>query len=105
MYVVIRRYEADEASSDEVLRRVQEGFLPIIRRARGFVAYQVVDAGDGVVASISIFEDHAEANEMTREAAEWVKENLAELVLGPPEIISGEVVLSENANRLDPGVI
>lgn len=102
MYAVIRRYETDVASSDEVLRRVREEFLPIIRRGRGFVAYHVVDAGDGVIASVSIFEDHAEANEMTREAAEWVRENLAELVQGPPEIISGEVVLSENAYGIDP---
>jgi hypothetical protein len=105
VYAVIRRYEADVASSEAVLQRVREGFLPIVRRSRGLVAYQVVDAGDGVIASISIFEDHAEANEMTREAAEWARENLAELVLGPPEIISGEVVLSENTDGPDPGAI
>lgn len=97
MYVVIRRYEADIASSDEVVRRVREGFLPLIQQRPGFVAYHLVDAGDGVITSISIFRDHAEANESTRNAAEWVKANLAELVQGPPEIISGKVVLSEEA--------
>jgi antibiotic biosynthesis monooxygenase len=97
VYVVIRRYEADIASSDEVVRRVREGFLPLIRQRPGFVAYHLVDAGDGVITSISIFRDHGEANESTRDAAEWVKANLAELVQGPPEIISGEVVLSGEA--------
>ncbi len=97
MYAVIRRYEADVALSGEIVRRVREGFLPIVRRGQGFVAYHVVDAGDGVIASITIFEDHAEANESSRAAAEWVKANLAQLVEGPPEIISGEVVLSDEA--------
>lgn len=96
MYAVIRRYEADVAASNEVVRRVQEGFLPLFRQRPGFVAYHVIDAGDGVIASISIFDNHAEANESTRVAAEWVKANLADLVQGPPEIISGKVALSDH---------
>ena len=57
MYASVRRYETDPGSVDELMRRVEEGFVPIISKAPGFVAYYALDAGDGVVASITVFED------------------------------------------------
>jgi hypothetical protein len=44
-----------------------------------------------VVASISVFETQAGAEEANRMAASWVKENLAALLPTPPEITAGEV--------------
>jgi hypothetical protein len=103
MYGVVRRYQSDAGLVDELARRVREGFVPIISRAEGFVAYYVVDAGEGAVASISLFEDSAAANESTRMAADWVKQNLAELVEGPPEITAGEVVVQAGGYRRSIG--
>jgi hypothetical protein len=40
----------------EVVRFVNEGFLPIIREIPGFVDYYFIDGGDGVLVSTSIFE-------------------------------------------------
>lgn len=57
----------------------------------GFVAYYAINAGDGVVASISVFETQAGAEESNRMAASWVKQNLASLLPTPPEITAGEV--------------
>ena len=31
MHVAIRRYQVDPASAEEVMRQVNEGFIPIIR--------------------------------------------------------------------------
>ena len=92
MYAVVRRYQSDPGSVDEVARRVNEGFAPIISQSQGFVAYYLLDVGEGAVASISVFQDHHTANESTRLAAEWVKGNLAALVEGPPQITAGEVI-------------
>ncbi len=39
MYAVIRRYQVDPASADEIRRRVEEGFVPLIRQVSGFVDY------------------------------------------------------------------
>ncbi len=91
MHITVRRYEG-VTDSREAVRRVEEGFLPIISTVPGFVAYYVIDAGEGVLASISIFESRDGAEESTREAAEWVRDNLASLMPNPPQVTSGEVV-------------
>jgi hypothetical protein len=94
MYASIRRYNITGAESvEEVTRRVKEGFVPIISQTPGFVAYSLVDAGDGVVASISMFDDEAGAEESNRRAAEWVKQNLAHAVSGAPQVTAGMVTL------------
>jgi hypothetical protein len=88
-YVSIRRYEGVK-DVDEVVRVVQEGFIPIISSSPGYIAYYVIDAGDGVAASISVFENQAGAEASNRKAADWVKANLASLVSGAPQVTSGE---------------
>jgi hypothetical protein len=90
MYASVRRYQTDPGSVDEVLRRVDEGFAPIVITG-GFMDYYVLDAGGGVILSISVFEDKAGAEESDRLAVDWVGQNLASLIPGPPEITAGEV--------------
>jgi hypothetical protein len=89
MYASIRRYRSN--SSEEVLWRVKEGFVAIISKAPGFVAYYSLNAGKGELLSVSIFGTKAQAEESNRLAAEWVKKNVAPLMAGPPEITEGEV--------------
>ena len=89
MYISIRRYKANPGTSAAILQQANEGFVPIISKAPGFVAYCTVDAGNDVVASVSVFQDQAGAEESNRMAADWVKQNLASLVAGPPEITAG----------------
>lgn len=93
MYASVRRYEMDPGSVDELMRRVEEGFVPIVSRAPGFIAYYALDVGDGVVASINVFEDQAGAEESDRRAADWVKENVASLLPNPPQVTAGEVIV------------
>jgi hypothetical protein len=38
-----------------------------------------------------VFEQQSGADESTRRAAEWVADNLAELVIGGPKLVAGEV--------------
>ena len=54
MYAVVRRYDG-VTDPAEAARRVQEGFVPLLREAPGFVAYYALDAGGGVIVSISVF--------------------------------------------------
>jgi len=58
----------------------------------GFVEYYLVDAGEEVGFSISVFETQEQAEESNRRAAEWVKQNLVPLAAGPHETVAvGEV--------------
>ena len=91
MYASIRRYKVNPGAAQEIWRKVNEGFIPIISQAPGFIAYYALDAGNDLLASVSIFQDQASAEESNRLAAEWVKENLAKLISSPPEITAGEV--------------
>ncbi|MFD9082544.1 hypothetical protein ACFQ7B_37170 [Streptomyces erythrochromogenes] len=91
MYAVIRRYEG-VTDPAEAGRLVDEGFVTLLRRVPGFVAYYWVDAGDGVMVSTSVFEDRAGADESVRRAADFVRENLASLLPNPPQVTAGQVV-------------
>ncbi len=93
MYATIRRYNVNPGAAGDIFGRVNEGFVPIISKGPGFVAYYVVDAGNDVIASVSVFQDQAGAEESNRMAADWVKENVASLVAGPPEVLHGEVTV------------
>ena len=89
MYTVIRRYEG-VSDADEVVRRATGEFAAMLKDRPGFQGYWVVDAGGGVLASISVFETQGQAEDSTTAAAAWVRDNLAELVPNPPQITAGE---------------
>ncbi|WP_338678225.1 hypothetical protein V1460_27315 [Streptomyces sp. SCSIO 30461] len=93
MYAAVRRYEG-VTDPAEAGRRVNEGFVPIMRRVSGFVAYYWVDAGDGVMVSTSVFQDQAGAEESISRAADFVRDNLAPLLPNPPQVMAGEVLAS-----------
>jgi heme-degrading monooxygenase HmoA len=89
MYTVIRRYTGVK-DTNEVVRRATGEFGPMLAERAGFIGYWVVDGGAGTVASITVFESKEQADESTAAAAGWVKENLAGLIAGAPEVTVGE---------------
>ena len=97
MYASIRRYKTDSAA--EVTRLVNEEFVPRIKSLPGFLAYYVIDTGEGMLASVSVFETRDGAEESNRMAASWVKESLTGL-LSPPEITAGEAVAHMTVGEL-----
>ena len=94
MYAAVRRYEGitDDA---EAGRLVGESFIPLLEDVDGFIAYYWIDAGDGVMASLSVFEDKAGADESVKLARKWVQENAATLIPNPPQVTEGSVVASD----------
>ena len=91
MYATVRRYEG-VTNPREAGKRVNEGFVPLISQLPGFVAYYWVDAGGGVMVSTSVFQDRAGVEESNRQAADWVRQNMAPLLPNAPQITAGEVV-------------
>jgi hypothetical protein len=91
MFVSVRRYTVHDAGVvDEIVRRVNEGFVPIVSQTPGFGAYYAFYAGENVIVSVSVFEDEAGVEESNRRAADWVRQNLGQYVAGPPQIMAGE---------------
>lgn len=91
MYAAIRRYQVDPGSADEITRRVETGFVPLMRQVQGFVDYYLLDDGNGAIATITVYQDQAGAEESVRRAAEFVRQQLSELIPNPPEVTAGEV--------------
>jgi heme-degrading monooxygenase HmoA len=97
MFAAIRYYQVDPPSIDEVVRRVQEDFVPLIKDMRGLVSYfnLVPSEREEDIVSVSVFEDQQSAEESNTKAAEWVVQNLSELLRPTPELASGQVVVYE----------
>ena len=91
MYAALRQYYIIPGTADEFMRRVRDGFVPIISKVPGFVAYYVLQSGNDTVISVSIFDSQAGAEESTRQAADWVQHNIASFIRGLPEIKTGVV--------------
>jgi len=91
LYARVAKYRFAAETIDEIIQRAEEGFVPIIRQVPGFIAYYIIDGGDGTGVVVAVFEDQAGAEESVRRAAEWVQANLAELIPNPPEVTVGEV--------------
>jgi hypothetical protein len=91
MYIAVRRYEG-VTDSQKVAQLAREGFVPIISEMPGFVAHYTVDAGDGVIVGISVFEHKDAEEQSTFRAGEFVQEHLLPLMPNPPQVTAGEVV-------------
>jgi hypothetical protein len=94
MHATVRRYEGvDQSRTDELTKKVGETLLPSLSKLPGFEGYYLIEAGNGVMSSIGFFDTSAQADESTRVAANWVREEKLETALpNPPKITDGEVI-------------
>jgi hypothetical protein len=98
MHATIRRYDGvDQTRTEELTRRVDETLVPKLSKLEGFKGYYLIEAGDGVMSSLGLFESAAQADESTRITASWVRDEKLETALpNPPKITSGKVVAHKN---------
>jgi hypothetical protein len=103
-YTVIRRYQLlPDASMDDLVERVNDGFVPIVSRIPGFQEYLFVDAGDGAHLTISLYDDPSGAEQSTQNAASWAAENVAALNEGLPQVTTGWVRIHVDADDIEEG--
>jgi hypothetical protein len=93
MYAVVRRYAGASALADALVKHEAE-VAAILKDVPGFKAYYALQTTEGSVATMTICEDQAGTQESSRRAAEWVRNNLAGLSVGAPEITEGETFLN-----------
>ena len=97
MHATIRRYESiDQSRTGELVTKCEESLLPALRELPGFNGYALVDSGNGVMTSVGLFDTAAQAEESTRVAGSWLREQKLETAFpNPPKITSGKVVVNK----------
>ena len=97
MYVSIRRANAQDYASDEIVRRASEELLPQLKTIAGFVSYDILMLEDETLMTISVFDSKAAVEESNQLFANWAKGfDLASLIYGTPELSVGEVVFQQS---------
>ena len=95
MFTSIRKYKVKRGVAEELARRVQESFVPLIRGIPGFRGYYLLDGGPDVLISISIFDSADEALASNATAANWVRNNILASTKGMPEVMVGNALVAE----------
>lgn len=92
MHSTMRYYPGNTDLADQLAARADE-IRSVIGAVPGFRAYYLVRLDDATV-SITICDDEAGAEESTRVAGGWIRDNMPELAASPPMVSSGTVTLS-----------
>jgi hypothetical protein len=94
MFATVRRYEGVDATNrDELTKKVGETLAPRLSKMPGFKSYFLIDTGNGVMSSIGLFDNSTQADDSTRVASEWVRDEKLERILqSPPKVTGGEVI-------------
>ena len=95
MHATIRRYDGvNENRVAELTRKVNETLVPKLKELPGFGGYWLIDAGNGIFSSMSLFETTEQGKESTKLVATWVRdEKLDNMIPNEPKITSGEVIV------------
>jgi hypothetical protein len=101
MHATIRRYEGiDQARTDELTRKVAETLIPRLSKVDGFRGYYLIEAGNGIMSSVDFFETLEQADESTRLATNWVRDEKLETTLpNPPKVTGGEVIVKKMVEK------
>jgi hypothetical protein len=97
MFTIVRKFTLTRGSAEVVARRVQDSFVPLLRDLPGFREYILFEGGPDVLVSIRMFDSADEALASNEIAANWIRNNVLEFTKGMPEIMAGNVLVSEVA--------
>jgi hypothetical protein len=92
LHATICRYDGVTASIDAVMRAGRQ-LASALSEAPGFVSYAVLDAGDGMLVSVTVFDDPTDLAAADQLIVRWVAEHLAALLPRPPEVTAGEIIV------------
>jgi hypothetical protein len=96
MYAVIRTYSGHNASRVfDLIGERKDDVNALLSGVPGFVNYAAIRSGEGGV-TMTVCEDKAGADESSRRAAAFVKENVS-ADADPPVVIEGGTVLQFSA--------
>src|SRR6266511_3779881 len=98
MNATIRRYEGvDTTRTNEVTSKVNETLVPQLRKLPGFAGYYLIEAGNGVLSSLGLFQTPEQGEESTKVVSKWITdENFNTAIPNAQKITSGKVVAHSN---------
>jgi hypothetical protein len=98
MHATIRRYEGvDTTRTNELTVKINEKLVPELRKLPGFAGYYLIEADNGVMSSLGLYETAAQADESTRFVAQWIRDEHFDTALpNAPKITNGKVVAHSN---------
>ena len=98
MHATIRRYEGvDTTRTNEVTSKVKETLVPQLRKLPGFAGYYLIEADNGVLSSLGLFQTSEQGDESTKVVSKWITdENFNTAIPNAPKITSGKVVVHSN---------
>jgi hypothetical protein len=100
MHASILRYRIEAGSIDDVMHLVDTHLADRLSEEPGFVDYQLMDAGDGTIASVTIFDDEDQCLRSNDMAAEFLGDHLAGYNVERIDMLGGEVMVSRAAERV-----
>jgi heme-degrading monooxygenase HmoA len=106
MFVAIRKYRLVAGAYEEIERAAEREFVPLLRRAEGFLDYYWVRTGPETYLTVSIFEERAQAEASSRLAADWLERHrFGAKYVGQPEVQLGELAFDTHSLsfHLPPG--
>jgi hypothetical protein len=94
MHATIRRYDGvDQNRSADLVRKANETLVPKLNKLPGFAGYYLLEAGNGVFSSLSLFETPEQGMESTKTVAMWITDEKFETIIpNEPKITSGRIV-------------
>ena len=98
MHATIRRYDGvDQNRTSELTGRVNNDLVPKLTKLPGFKGYYMIEAGNGVISSLGIFETSEQVEESTKLASSWLRDEKLEAAFpNSPKITSGKIVAQSN---------
>ena len=100
MHVTIRRYDGiDPNRTVELTDKVNETLVPKLSEMQGFKGYYLIEGENGVLSSLGLYETAAQADESTKVASTWVRDEKLETAFpNAPKILSGKVIAHKNGS-------
>ena len=92
MYVQVASYRLGSGSTAELVRRIEEGNIPVVRDVPGFVGYYAFEAADRVVASVLIVEGRSGVEDAEKRLADWIEKTVEEFQVTPLDVLEGDVI-------------
>ena len=100
MFTSVRQYRCEPEQVAELAHRIDESFADRLAEQPGFVAYEVIDCGEGRVFTLTVCQERDQADRSAELAADFVRESLQDVTIERMSADSGEVLVNRARSEM-----